>query len=94
MPDWYVYIVRCGNGNLYTGISVDVQRRFTEHQIGKTGAKYLRGRTPLELVFQKRLGNKSLAMRVEAKVKKLPKAKKEMIIKFPEYIEAIIKEDT
>jgi putative endonuclease len=92
MPDWCVYIVRCGNGNLYTGISINVERRFTQHESGKTGAKYLRGRKPLALVFQKRLGSRSLAMRVEAKIKKLSKENKEKIIEFPENIEALIKE--
>ena len=92
MPDWYIYIVRCGNGNLYTGISINVECRFIQHESGKTGAKYLRGRKPLALVFQKRLGSRSLAMRVEANVKKLSRAKKEKMIEFSENIEALTKE--
>ncbi len=81
MSDWHLYMVRCGDGNLYTGISTDVDRRFAEHQAGgKTGSKYLKGRGPLTLVFRKRLGNKSLALKVEYKVKKLSKSVKEKMI--------------
>ena len=74
MFDWYLYLVRCRDGSLYTGITTDVARRFAEHQgNGDVGAKYLRGRGPLVLVFQKKLGSRSLALGVESKVKKLSK---------------------
>jgi len=77
---------------LYTGITTDVARRFAEHQENNSaGAKYLRGRGPLMLVFQKKLGSRSLALGVESKVKKLPKARKEELIRTPKYIEVIIK---
>ena len=92
MFDWYLYLVRCHNGNLYTGITTNVARRFAEHQENKgAGAKYLRGRGPLKLVFQKKLGSRSLALTVESKVKKLSKARKEELIRTKKYIEAIIK---
>jgi putative endonuclease len=93
MFDWYLYLVRCLDGSLYTGITTDVARRFAEHQ-GKTGegAKYLRGRGPLELVFQKKLGGRSLALGVESKVKKLSKARKEELIRTKKPIEVIIKQ--
>jgi putative endonuclease len=56
MSDWYLYMVRCHDGSLYTGIAVDVERRFGQHQgSGDGGSKYLRGRGPLTLVFQKRV---------------------------------------
>ena len=78
MLDWYIYMVRCHDGNLYTGITTDVARRFAEHQENTgAGAKYLLGRGPLLLVFQRKLGSRSLALRVESKVKKLSKARKE-----------------
>jgi putative endonuclease len=79
MQDWYLYIVRCKDGSLYTGITTDVERRFSEHRSGK-GSKYLRGRSPLTLVFQKKLGSKNLALAVENKVKNLTKAQKEELL--------------
>ena len=93
MLDWHLYLIRCRDGSLYTGITTDVARRFAEHQEnGDTGAKYLRGRGPLMLVFQKRLGSRSLALGVESKVKKLSKARKEELIRTKKYIEVIIKQ--
>ena len=79
--EWYLYMIRCHEGALYTGISNDVTRRFEKHrEMGKRGAKYLRGRGPLELVFQKKIGSKSSALKIEQKIKKLSKAQKEIII--------------
>ncbi|MDD4875892.1 MAG: GIY-YIG nuclease family protein [Dehalococcoidales bacterium] len=93
MLDWYLYLIRCHDGSLYTGITTDVARRFAEHQGNKgSGSKYLRGRGPLILVFQKKLGDKSLALGVESKIKKLSKARKEEMIKTKGHIEAIIKQ--
>ncbi len=93
MLDWHLYLIRCHDGNLYTGITTNVARRFAEHQgNGDTGAKYLRGREPLMLVFQKKLGSRSLALGVESKVKKLSKARKEELIRTKKYIEVIIKQ--
>ncbi len=93
MLDWHLYLVRCHDGSLYTGITTNVTRRFVEHQKNSgAGAKYLRGRGPLVLVFQKKLGGRSLAMGVESKVKKLPKVRKEELIRNREHIEEIIKQ--
>lgn len=93
MLDWYLYLVRCRDGSLYTGITPDVARRFAEHQGNSdTGAKYLRGRGPLILVFQKKLGSRNLALTVEGKVKKLSKAKKEELITSRKHIEVIIEQ--
>lgn len=93
MADWYVYLIRCRDGSLYTGITTDVARRLAEHQgSGKVGAKYLRGRGPLSLAFQRRLGSRSLALAVERKVKQLPKARKEALIRDVARIEAIVKQ--
>jgi len=80
ITEWFIYLVRCRNGNLYTGISTDVTRRFTEHQAGK-GAKYLRGKGPLELVYQQRVGSRSEALKAEIAVKKMPKQAKERMLK-------------
>ena len=93
MLDWHIYLIRCHDGSLYTGITTDVARRFAEHQgNGDTGAKYLRGRGPLILVFKKKLGSRSLALGVESKVKKLSKARKEELIRTGKHIEVIIKQ--
>jgi putative endonuclease len=81
MNNWFLYLIRCRNGRLYTGITTDVERRFEEHNSGdKKGSKYLRGKAPLKLVMKKRIGDRSMALRVEAKVKKLPKIKKELLV--------------
>lgn len=91
--DWYLYMIRCRDGSLYTGITTDVARRLTEHQSsGNAGAKYLRGRGPLTLVFQEKLGSRGLALGVESRVKKLSKAKKEELIQTRQHLEAIIKQ--
>ncbi|MFC1946144.1 GIY-YIG nuclease family protein [Chloroflexota bacterium] len=93
MLDWHLYLIRCHDGSLYTGITTDVGRRFAEHQgKGDTGAKYLRGREPLVLVFQKNLGSRSLALGVESRVKKLSKARKEELIRTDSRIDEIIKQ--
>jgi putative endonuclease len=91
MQDWYLYLVRCKDGSLYTGITTDVARRFAEHQgsSGK-GAKYLRSRKPLALVFQKKLGSRKLAIVIELKVKRLSKAKKEELIISETHIDEMI----
>jgi len=91
--DWYLYLVRCRDGSLYTGITTDVARRFAEHQKNNgAGAKYLRAREPLVLVFQKKLGSRSLALGVESKVKKLSKDRKEELVKANKHIDDIIEQ--
>ncbi|MGD2024286.1 MAG: GIY-YIG nuclease family protein [Desulfobacterales bacterium] len=80
MDEWHVYIIRCRDGSLYTGIATNVERRFNEHQ-NNLGAKYLRGRGPLTLVFKKQVGQRNRALRVERNIKQLPKLKKEALIK-------------
>ena len=81
MNNWFLYLIRCRHGRLYTGITTDVLRRFEEHKShDKKGSKYLRGKSPLKLVMKKRIGNKSLALKIEAKVKKLSKIKKELLV--------------
>jgi putative endonuclease len=93
--DWYLYFIRCRNGSLYTGISTNVDRRFQQHQNpGRGGSKYLKGRGPLVLVFQSKVGAFSLALKVERKVKKLPKNKKEKIWQDSPYLAEIIQKIT
>ena len=92
MSDWYLYLIRCHDGKLYTGITTNIAQRFAEHQgNNSTGAKYLRGRGPLTLVFQKKLGSRNLALGVESKVKKLSKVRKEELLKSDKHIDEIIK---
>jgi putative endonuclease len=74
---WSIYLLRCADGSLYTGIATDVSRRLTEHAESEKGAKYLRGRGPLELVFRQEIGDRGLALKVEHRIKRLPKADKE-----------------
>ena len=71
-----IYLVRCRDGSLYTGIATDVERRLGEHADSRKGAKYLRGKAPLTLLFQRQVGDRSLASKVELQVKKLPKRDK------------------
>lgn len=77
---WYLYILRCGDGSLYTGITTDVGKRLEAHRAGK-GAKYTRGRTPLELVYRETCGSHSDALRRELAVKKLTRDQKERMIR-------------
>ena len=80
MAEWSLYFIRTGKGHLYTGITTDVMRRFAEHEAGKVGAKYLRSKGPLTLVYQVVLGGRSLASKAEYTVKRLTKQKKEQIV--------------
>ena len=77
MSDWNIYILRCADGTLYTGIATDVSRRIREHEQGKRGAKYLRGRGPLELIYQRAVGDRSVATKIEYSVKRLSRTEKE-----------------
>ncbi|MBP1629090.1 MAG: hypothetical protein H6Q00_3565 [Holophagaceae bacterium] len=77
--DWWVYILRCGDGSLYTGIAKDVDERHAKHQAGK-GAKYTRGRGPLEVVYRERVGSKSEAARRELAIKKCSRSAKDLLI--------------
>ena len=76
---WFVYMLRCGDGTLYTGITDDIQRRLAAHRAGK-GAKYTRGRGPLELVYQEELPDKSDALKREYAIKRLRREEKERLL--------------
>ena len=77
---WFVYMLRCGDETLYTGITDDVQRRLAAHRAGK-GAKYTRGRGPLEIVYQEELSDKSAALKREYAIKRLRREEKEQLLK-------------
>ena len=72
---WFVYMLRCGDGSLYTGITDNVSRRLEAHRAGK-GAKYTRGRGPLELVYQEEVEDKPAALRREYAIKGLKRGEK------------------
>ena len=76
---WYLYMLRCGDGSLYTGITTDVQRRLDAHLAGK-GAKYTRGRGPLTLVHRESCGSHSEALKRELEVKALTREETERLI--------------
>ena len=76
---WYLYILRCADETLYTGITTDVEKRLEAHRSGK-GAKYTRGRAPLELVYREACGSHSDALKREAAVKRMRRNEKEELI--------------
>ena len=75
-----LYILRCADGTLYTGIAADVARRLAEHESGPRGAKFLRGKGPLELVFEEAAGDRAEASRLEYRVKQLSRNEKLALI--------------
>ncbi|HLT92188.1 MAG TPA: GIY-YIG nuclease family protein [Woeseiaceae bacterium] len=80
---WSVYVLRCADGSLYTGVATDVSRRLAEHAGGRRGAKYLRGRGPFELVLSLEAGGRGPALRLERRIKRLPRAAKERLLRSP-----------
>lgn len=76
---WYLYILQCGDGTLYTGITTDVEKRLEAHRSGK-GAKYTRGRAPLELLYREPCGTHSDALKRELEVKHLTREEKIILI--------------
>jgi putative endonuclease len=78
---WSVYLLRTRDGSLYTGIAMDVEKRFAEHVAGSRGAKALRGRGPLELVYRTEVGERGLTQGLEHRIKRLVKADKEQLVR-------------
>ena len=78
--DYSVYIVECRDGSLYTGIATDVDRRLQEHESGIRGARYLRGRGPLRIVFTREAGDRSSAQKLEHRIKRLTRKQKLLLI--------------
>ena len=72
MSNWFVYIMRCADGTLYTGITTDLARREQEHNSEKNGARYTRSRRPVVLVYSEEAENRSEASKREHAIKKLP----------------------
>lgn len=81
ISDWWVYIVRCSDGSLYTGIAKSVEKRIAEHNSdNQLGAKYTRARRPVKLVYQEALATRSNAASRESEIKRLSKRQKELLI--------------
>lgn len=78
--DWTVYIIRCSDDSLYTGITTELERRFDEHRCKKRGAKYFHGRQALEVVFREEGHTRSSASQREAAIKKLSRPQKLSLI--------------
>lgn len=77
MKPWFVYILRCGDDTLYTGITTDVGRRIEEHNAGKApGARYTRSRRPVVLAYTEEAASRALASRREAVIKRLDRSSK------------------
>ena len=76
MSKYFVYILRCADDTLYTGITTDLERRVDEHNNSVKGAKYTRARRPVELVYSEELGNRSLASKREFSIKKMSRKEK------------------
>lgn len=85
-------MLRCADGSLYTGIATDVSRRISEHEQGRRGAKYLRGRGPFELVYQQAVGDRSVATKIEYCVKRLSRTEKEDLQQIPLLIDKLLNE--
>jgi putative endonuclease len=78
---WFVYVVRCADGTLYTGIALDPERRVAEHNgDNRLGARYTRGRRPVRLVYTERRPSRSAAARRESEIKRLARPEKERLI--------------
>ncbi len=77
---YFVYIVRCRDQSLYTGITTNVKRRLKEHNEGKAGAKYTLHRRPVVLVYTEKAASRSEALKREYQIRKLPVRKKKQLI--------------
>ena len=78
--DWTVYIIRCDDNSLYTGVTTELERRFQEHLDHPRGAKYFNGRKPLEVVYSENDHTRSSALQREAAIKKLSRDEKLRLI--------------
>ena len=69
--EWYVYIIKASDDSFYTGVTTDVERRFSEHSGSRKGARFFRGRQPVEVVYSENHPDRSSAQRRESEIKKL-----------------------
>ena len=81
MKDWYVYVLRCNDGSLYTGITTEPDRRLSEHNSGDKAAAYTRSRRPVSMVYKQQCNSRSQALKKENAIRKLSKVEKEKLIR-------------
>lgn len=79
--NWFVYMLRCADQSLYTGVTTDLERRLKEHNAVKSVTRYTRARQPVSLVYHEVVRSRTLACKREAQIKKLTRAQKEVLIK-------------
>jgi putative endonuclease len=77
---WFVYLVRCRDGTLYCGIATDLARRLAEHNSADKGAKYTRGRRPVQLVYVEEVTSRAQATQREGRIKRMTRAEKKALI--------------
>ena len=80
---YYLYILQCSDGTLYTGITTDLARRVEEHNSGTLGAKYTRGRRPVTVAYSKKFRTRSTASQAESRIKKLSRQEKLDLLSSP-----------
>jgi putative endonuclease len=80
MSDWFVYMLRCADNSLYTGVTTDVERRVVEHNAKKSVTKYTRVRQPVSVAYQEKAESRSEACKRESQLKKLTKKDKEALV--------------
>lgn len=80
---WQIYIIEADDGSLYTGVTTDVERRFSEHCSGKRGARYFGGRRPVQVVYTELAETRSAACKREAAIKKLSRPAKLRLLQHP-----------
>ncbi|CAG37449.1 GIY-YIG nuclease family protein [Desulfotalea psychrophila] len=83
-PAWFVYIVQCADGTLYTGITTNIARRITEHNSSAKGARYTRSRRPVMLVYRETCRDRSEASKREYAIKQLSPTRKRTLVKASE----------
>lgn len=83
--NWFVYVLRCGDGSLYTGVTNDLEARVRKHGCGK-GAAYTRSRLPVTLLYRESNLTRSEALVREAEIKRWPRARKEKLVSLPSVV--------
>lgn len=83
VASWWVYLLRCVDGSLYTGITTDPERRLAEHNSGRAGARYTRSRQPVEMIYREPAADRASASRREYQIKQLPRDAKIQLVRIP-----------
>ena len=81
--EYVVYILKCADDTLYTGVTNDLSKRIENHNTGKTGAKYTRARRPVELLYHESVGDRGAAQKREAEIKKMTRDQKITLVNLP-----------